>query len=63
MKITQKHMAAISTAIQMYLDDRKALDSKSDNLISSWKQASLYRLPYSHNRAIGGWSGRPPTHK
>jgi hypothetical protein len=63
MKLTQKHMAAISTAIQMYLDDQKALDSKSDNLISSWKHASLYPLPYSHNRAIGGWSGRPPTHK
>ena len=56
-------MAAISTAIQMYLDDPKASDSKNDNLISSWKHAILYPLPYSHNRAIGGWSGRPPTYK
>ena len=63
MKLTQKHMAAISTAIQMYLDDPKASDSKNDNLISSRKHAILYPLPYSHNRAIGVWSGRPPTYK
>ena len=63
MKLTKEHMAAISTAIQMYLDDLKASDSKNDNLISSWKHAILYPLPYSHNRAIGGWSGRPPTYK
>jgi len=63
MKSTQKHIAAISTAIQMYLDDTKTLDPRKGNLISSWKHAILYPLPYSHNRVIGGWGGRPTTYE
>lgn len=63
MKSTQKHIAAISTAIQMYLDDTKTSDSRQGKLISSWKHAILYPLPYSHNRVIGGWVGRPTTYE
>jgi hypothetical protein len=63
MKSTQEHIAAISTAIQMYLDDPKTPDPRKGNLISSWKHAALYPLPYSHNRVIGGWGGRPITYK
>jgi hypothetical protein len=63
MKSTQKHIAAISTAIQMYLNDSKPSDPRKDNLISSWKHAILYPLPYSHNRVIGGWGSRPTTYK
>ena len=63
MKSTQKHIAAISTAIQMYLDDTKTSDSKQGKLISPWKHAILYPLPYSHNRVIGGWVGRPTTYE
>ncbi len=63
MKSTQEHIAAISTAIQMYLDDTKTPDPRKGNLISSWKHAALFPLPYSHNRVIGGWGGRPITYK
>jgi hypothetical protein len=63
MKSTQEHIAAISTAIQMYLDDTKTPDPRKGNLISSWKHAALYPLPYSHNRVIRGWGGRPITYK
>jgi|TARA_Y100000590_G_scaffold461419_2_gene622937 hypothetical protein len=63
MKPTQKHIAAISAAINMYFDGMKEKEEvrRTENLISPWKSEIINYLPYSHNRAIGGWNSKSTT--
>ncbi len=59
MKPTQKHIAAISAAIHMYLSEG-IRRSKENNkiLISPWRHTILDHMPYSHDRQIRGWTGK-----
>jgi|TARA_B110000014_G_scaffold249501_1_gene224861 hypothetical protein len=59
MKPSQKHIAAISAAIHMYLNHAtRRSEENNKKLISPWRYALLDDMPYSHNSQIGGWTGK-----